>query len=757
MQSDTHKIDKSYRRQLHTVVDNLVPESVIEEGNKKKSWTYGYNQEYDLVVISKDGTLGQTININGLNIGLPAIPKRTLRFSADVRENQKWSRYSVPDELRYFDRIFSGEDNVDSKINEIADKYKKFIDADFYRIENGDWLYIDGEPIYISCGYYFFLQHYFLPEDGMYPQFRMPQRDYFIWLEACEADTRCVGSLLLKSRRSAFTVTSSSEILRSAIRNYNAYYPIMADVEKHAKTIFSNYIVKPFQSLPKHLQPQRTGNANPKSELVLDAPKRKFSTNSKMSSEMDGLGTIIAPTATTLNAYDSTRPKKSFNDEIGKPEIDITAWWAVHKKCHIEGVKRKGFALCGSTANPPERGGKAYKILYENSKFDTRNKSGFTKSGLYSIFIKADFAQSGFFDEWGHVVYEDTNYPTLRDDGEMRTQGSKSFLDEKEAANIDDISLYNFEKRQDPRVETDPFLDAEAKNMYATAGMLNLNNFLKEFQHTPKYKSNIFRFDLVWKNGEADSDEVEMVRNSKGKFSAYAPSGLLPIPLEFRNKFERKTKGKAPVNSHLAGFGVDPFTANRAQFGGSKQGLVGMTTKYADLSDIHKEITWLWYNFRGNTYEEAVEDVIKACVYFSIKALVERNKDSLVKDMCRRGYRNYIANDPFKLKKDLNNDDIHYGGVYSLNNIDKQEQRLHTYINMEFPEEIEEDKIKSPFLELNEHASEYTRENRKFKDDVVAWQLARATTSQDITKKEPLIIQTASDIDINAMFEFNTN
>lgn len=749
------EIDRSYRRNLHSVVWDHVEKDVIEKRNSEKSWKYGYCSEYDMVIISKNGTIGEIIDINNLKIALPEVPKNTIRFTGLPREKQKWERYSAPDDLTLFDKLYAKE-NVEVKINEIAIKHKTFIDADFKRIEDGDFFVLDGEPCYIPGGYYFFLQWYFLPEDGMYPQFRMPQRDYFIWLEACYADNRCVGSLLLKSRRSAFTVTTSSEILRDAIRHYNSYYPIMADVEKHARKIFANYIVNPFNSFPKHLQPQRVGEVTPKKELIFDAPKRKITTNSKVSTEADGLVTSIEYTATTLNAYDSTRPRLSFNDEIGKPEIDIIEWWAVHKKCHLEGRKLKGKAICGSTANPPHKGGKAYEQLYQNSKLSTRGSSGFTKSGLYSIFIPGDFAQTGFFDQWGYVVYHNTTEPILRDDGEYQTQGSKEFLDEKEAQNADNIKSYNYEKRQDPRVDTDPFLDENMTNTFATAGLANLINLLKsDFSKTDKFKTEVFRFNLSWKNGIKDCGEVELNPSANGRWEIYAPDGLIPIPKEFRNKSEMRNGRKSPINGHLAGLGVDPYTANRAQYGGSKQGIIGVTTKFSDLSDRQKQITFLHYNFRGETYEEGVEDVIKACVYFSIPVLIERNKDSLIKDIAKRGYRGYIASDPFKKKSELNADDVTLGGIYSLNNIDKQENKLDSYIKNFFPDQIEENKIKCPFLELNTHASEYTRQNRGSKDDVVAWQLALALTSKDPKKKEKPIAQNMQPQDLLDLFAFN--
>ena len=86
----------------------------------------------------------------------------------------------------------------------------------------------DGEPIYITGHYYFFLQHYKLTDMRRYGDFRMPQRDYFIWIEACFADERCIGSLLLKSRRSSFSTSSGSVASNRAITYRNGFFPIVS-------------------------------------------------------------------------------------------------------------------------------------------------------------------------------------------------------------------------------------------------------------------------------------------------------------------------------------------------------------------------------------------------------------------------------------------------------------------------------------------------------------------------------------------------
>ena len=59
---------------LCTIVKDYIPASVIAKKNKANAWAYGYNQEYDVVIISKTGKIGDIINISGLYIALPEKP-----------------------------------------------------------------------------------------------------------------------------------------------------------------------------------------------------------------------------------------------------------------------------------------------------------------------------------------------------------------------------------------------------------------------------------------------------------------------------------------------------------------------------------------------------------------------------------------------------------------------------------------------------------------------------------------------------------
>ncbi|WP_294202999.1 hypothetical protein [uncultured Chryseobacterium sp.] len=751
------RTDKSYRRNFHAVVSDIIPDAVIEKRNRKKAWKYGYNEEYDVVVISKNGTIGQILEINGLIIALPEQPGK-IRNENLAAEDQKWHRYKVPTELVHFDKLYKDEANPEAKLQQVYMKHKIFIDADFDRKFNGDWFLNDGEPIYISGYYYFFLQHYKLTDMRRYGDFRMPQRDYFLFIEACFADERCLGSLLLKSRRSAFSTSTGSIMLCKSITFKDGFFPIVSKKDDDAKTVFTKHVVKPLVELPKHLQPQRTGEVIPKKELIYSSAKKKLTTNNKADNSDEGLDTLITFYATTLDAYDGNQVTISCNDEIGKLKgnLDINEYWdQAHKLCHIVGSEIVGKALCGSTANPPNKGGKNYAKFYKDSQLSTRTETGQTETGLYAIFIPADFTTMGFFDQWGYVIYEDPVQPVMNELGKMKKIGVKTYLDKQQRACGDNVKKLNAQKRNNPRNDNDPFLDEDASNMYATTGMINLKNFLQEYSKTPEYKTLVYRFDLVWDKGVVDGT-VKMIPNSNGRFMAYAPSGVLPVPKEYRNKFEMKGTRKSPVNGHLGAFGVDPYQANRTQYGtGSKQGFVGMATDHTDLSDQHKRSTFLFYNYRTNTVEEAIEDVIKACVYFSMPALIEVNKDTLVRTMYKRGYRNYVMNNPLKTKAELTPDEATFGGIYtSVANVDKQEQGLETYINENFPEEINKDNIKSPFTELNESTEAYTRENRKTKDSTVAWQLAFLATNKKVKKREPVSTLNSSEESIVSLFAY---
>lgn len=750
------KVNKSYRKNIHYVLENHIDEKLIKEKNLTKSWKYGYNEGHDVVVISKNGTIGQIIVINDLKIALPEQPKNIRGYNVK-QEYQKWKRYEVPKELMFFDKYYKDEPNIESILNTVYRKHIDFIKDDIDRIENGMFFMNDGEPIYITGYHYFFLQHYLLTNMRRYGDFRMPQRDYFIFLEACFADERCLGSLLLKARRSYFSTSSGSIVLSDSILTKNAFYPIVSKKDKDAQTLFSDHIVKPLNALPKHLQPQRTGEVSPKQELFFTAPKKKMTTNQKAtSSGSDGLNTLLTFYSTTIDAYDGTQVQKSINDEIGKLKgnLDINEYWdQAHKMCHIVGSKVVGKAICGSTANPPNQGGRNYEMFYNNSKLSTRGRTGQTKTGLYCLFIPADYSLYGYCDEYGYAVISDPEEPIKNEIGDIIKNGAKTFLDEQELACEGNLKKLNAQKRNNPRVDTDAFLDEDATSMYGTEGITNHTNFMKTYISNPKYKAQVFTFDLYWIDGIKDNPAgVQIKHSEKGRFQC----SWMP-PLELRNQVRVKDGGRRyPVNTEIGAFGVDPYQSDRAKYGtGSLQGLCGVTKDNEFLlTPNERNKVFLYYNYRPDTIEDAIDDVIKAIVYFSMPILPETNKDKLVTTLYNRGYRGYVLEDPTKAKSELSVDGKKYGGIYSSKEtVPHQEECLKTFVIDNVNNDVDEDDIKIPFLPILEELQIYKGEIRHKCDSTVALQLAVLANTKKYKKRAPKTEETITEYDIMDLFK----
>ena len=62
----------SYKQTLYKIVEDVVNPKILKKNNRFKKWEYGYNEDYDFIVISKTGKIGKIIEIQNLRIALPA-------------------------------------------------------------------------------------------------------------------------------------------------------------------------------------------------------------------------------------------------------------------------------------------------------------------------------------------------------------------------------------------------------------------------------------------------------------------------------------------------------------------------------------------------------------------------------------------------------------------------------------------------------------------------------------------------------------
>jgi hypothetical protein len=308
---------------------SLLPEYVPSKVKNTKKWQYGYDEKYDVVIISKDGTLGDVYDINGLKVGLPRLPKGNL-----PKGNNKWTPKEYPKELASIKSIF--EWNV--KPNEFKVEWVEYIQDEFTNREDGYWFMNNGKPTYITGSHYMYLQ--WSKIDIGLPDFRESNRIFFIFWEACKADDRCFGMCYLKNRRSGFSFMSSSETANIGTISKDAKLGILSKTGADAKEMFINKVVPIVRNYPFFFKPIQDGMDNPKTELSFRVPAKKI-TKKNMSNVDDdkiiGLDTTIDWLNTADNSYDGQKLLNLVHDECYDPETEIMmSDWSFKKIKDIE-------------------------------------------------------------------------------------------------------------------------------------------------------------------------------------------------------------------------------------------------------------------------------------------------------------------------------------------------------------------------------------------------------------------------------------
>ena len=90
---------------LYTVLVDYVPKATLNHKNAVKGWRYGYNEQCDMVVISKTGQIGEIWKVSGLIIALPLKPEKVNSRSTKP-SHQYWERAEYPKELQRIQSIF---------------------------------------------------------------------------------------------------------------------------------------------------------------------------------------------------------------------------------------------------------------------------------------------------------------------------------------------------------------------------------------------------------------------------------------------------------------------------------------------------------------------------------------------------------------------------------------------------------------------------------------------------------------------------
>jgi hypothetical protein len=643
-----------YKQTLYTIHRKHLLDKKIKHTNKHNNFKYGYNEDLDCVIISKDGTLGDIYDIQGLKVGLPQTPNK-INGEDLKKEDQVFKQVPKPASLNKIKNLIDFKEYAE----DIKEQYYTYIENEFNHRSDGYWFMCNNEPCYITGSHYIYLN--WTKIDVGAPDFRQANRIFYYFWEACKADKRSYGMCYLKNRRSGFSFMASSETVNLATMSKDSRFGILSKTGADAKKMFTDKVVPISINYPFFFKPIQDGMERPKTELSYKIPSKRLTRNSlketgKEEERMgEGLDTTIDWKNTGDNSYDGEKLQLLVHDESGKWERpdNILNNWRITKTCLRLGAKIVGKCMMGSTSNSLAKGGDNFKKLFYNSDVTNRNRNGQTASGLYSLFIPMEWGYEGFIDKYGYPVFDTPSEPLEGIDGEKIFTGVIEHWENEVDGLKHDSDALNEYYRQFPRSEKHAFRDETVNSLFNLTKIYEQIDFNEEMTMA----GHVVQGTFSWKNGIKDT-EVIWVPTKNGRFKvAWIP------PVSMQNNFILKGGLKYPGNDGLGAFGCDSYDISGTVSGSGSNGALHGLTTFSMVSDVPNSKFFLEYVARPQTAEIFFEEVLMALVFYGMPILCENNKPRLLYHLKRRGYRGYSMNRPDKLKGNLSKTELELGGI----------------------------------------------------------------------------------------------
>ena len=415
-----------------------------------------------------------------------------------------------------------------------------------------------------------------------------------------------------------------------------------------------------FLSLPFYFRPVVKGKEE--SEKYLDYGKP--SDNSKAAKKLrnvssDGyLNTLIDYKSSSAGSYDSTKLNGYLCDEAAKRKskaTNIIEHFGQVGPTMLPGATPVGTIFMGSTVGKLDEGGNDYKELYEGSQVSGRNpETGRTQTALYAYFLPAQKNMDSFTDKYGVCYEEKPTKKIYNVFGDLIKMGSIDYLIaiEEQARKTSEL-LLNERYRTYPRTIDHAFRDETGSSTF------NMVKLYDQIEYNEKLDNITVRGNFVWRDGVYDS-VVEWHPSKDGRFNvAWLPSAADGTE-SMRNNISVKGDSKIPLNGDVIRFGCDPFSLASAHGSGSKGAIHGLTMPNVTGAPSNEFV--VEYLTRPGDDTTFFEDIIKVCVYYGAPILIESNRIDACRHFKNRGYRKFVMDRVDKAKKDLNHNEVKYGG-----------------------------------------------------------------------------------------------
>ena len=617
---------------------------------------------------------GTCIDVQGLNCWIPPeghvfnvatkeVEYRGIESRSNIHRDQYWERTPLPSWYKEISKKWAA-----------YEKIKKDDDPDFYdakleeykrkewdRRLNGMWFMNNGKATYITGCHYLYMQWWQL--DIGYAKFRIPDLEYFYFLQYVIEDPQCMGMLEITKRRFGKTFRGGLFLYEYPTRTRMCNAGIQSKTGNDAKKVFSKAVISPFKKLPRFFRPEydMSLGITPKTEIRFQQTNVRGK-KAEDNLDKEELGSMIDWGSADTIHYDGQKLQRYFGDEWCKTtEVNVYDRHEVIRYCLLDDEGNIiGKALYSSTVEKldTERDGiqEAAKTLWNDSDQLNKGENGRTASGLYRFFMTADRGRN--FDIYG--------YPNIN-------KTIKEILEDRESVKHNLRSLTKRIKKEARTIE-EAFSEDDEGCIFNMQNINYQKAYLKNNPITHFRYLNFYRdLDQIVRCRDVDPDKTTLYWK------------VLKLPEHGQeNKFNVEGNIKKPARTDIGVIGVDGYsnTQGGKVYGSQLSGWIYI--KY-DVRDPENTGLFIGHIYgRPNEKDDMHNQILLASEYYGFTVWYEFVADDYYTYFKNRGRGGYLGKfpknsiDPVKLKKD--NVERHYGFPTTEFALTKQNDVMITYV-----------------------------------------------------------------------------
>lgn len=577
----------------------------------------------------------------------PVPPEEEILF----KEENKWTRMPLPADWKKWEmEEYLSEQKANDKFKESRepdDLYwepnphkERFIAREFKRRKQGIFFWSNGIITHLTGEYYWYLQ-WWEPDFG-HPDFRESDKELWYFLKYSEEDDCSFGTAYNTLRRGGKSAQMGCWGAEYVTRSRRVLCGIQGEKREKAYEFFDECIIRPFRRLPKFWQPVYDTTTTQKNEIKFFAPPTRGGIFNPFDNDSGPLESTINFKEAGVHAYDRAKLQRYLVEEPAKTiECDVADRWDVVKVCSQLGKKIIGKSLWGTTSD--EVGyiaGERYQKFVYNSDFNKKGEDGRTKTGLYAIFMPADCALEGGFDEFGHPDRKGNKEWIIRDRQKYKD-------DPRQLANLirkfplsweeffwisADDCLFNGQILQTRQMEV--LLDDTLVRMGDLEPEIDNDGILR-YIWMPNQVSGRFKACWLPKTFE-ETNRIEVLGKMSNGNTRYRPKNGTKIRVGFDPIQQGKTSyGQPSKPVALAKLLYDPLID-----GILTSELMRERAKEKFPYQTNKDI--MLYDYRPDDPNELYEDICKMIHFLGCPIHVEKQKAAFIDYARDHGYEEFI-------------------------------------------------------------------------------------------------------------------